>query len=108
MAPAIAQGFGATPVPPPWTNQDILLYHGTLHAHVASLLRGVNVVAGRARSDFGRGFYTTTFLAQARNWALQMSIRLAGSQPAVIRFRVNRDTLAKLQTLWFIRGDLQA
>ena len=81
--------------PANWTNQPILLYHGTTDAHAASILRRVDPQAGRRQTDFGTGFYTTTNLQQAWLWAGEV----AGShealsryaQPAVIRFAVDRE-----------------
>lgn len=60
----------ATPFTPAhWTNQDLPLYHGTLDRYVSSILSGVDVTKGRAHTDFGKGFYTTTVERQARAWA---------------------------------------
>lgn len=109
MARSRPQGLAPVPpVPPPWTNQDIFLFHGTLQAHVASILGGINLTVCHPRTDFGRGHYTTTSLPQAQNWAWQLSVRNPGSQPAVVRFVVSRDKLTKLDTLWFVRGDFHA
>jgi hypothetical protein len=94
--------------PTNWTNQHLTLYHGTLDAHVASILAGVNVNRGRAHTDFGKGFYTTTVEIQARAWAWQLSQRSSGTLPAVIRFDVDRDRLAALECLWFVRGSFNA
>jgi hypothetical protein len=52
-------------------------------------------------TDFGRGFYTTTNLDQAKNWARIRAAR-AGStsvKGAVIAMDVSRDWLATLQCL---------
>lgn len=94
--------------PSNWTNQLLTLYHGTLDAHVASILAGINLSFGRAHTDFGKGFYTTTVETQARAWAWQLSQRSPGSLPAVIRFDVDRDRLAALECLWFVRGSFNA
>ncbi|WP_089935978.1 DUF3990 domain-containing protein [Candidatus Entotheonella palauensis] len=92
-----------------WTNQDVTLYHGTLDRHVNAILTGgVNLTLGRMRTDFGRGFYTTTVERQAQAWAWQLSRRFPGSFPAVIGFDVNRNRLADLQCLWFVRGSFDA
>ena len=94
--------------PSPWTNQLLSLYHGTLDMHVPSILAGVNVHHGRAHTDFGQGFYTTTVERQAQAWAWQLSQRIPGSLPAVIRFNIDRDHLAALQCVWFVRGSVDA
>lgn len=52
--------FRPVRAPVPWTNQDIDLFHGTLEVHVPAIMAGINVSAGKATADFGRGFYTTT------------------------------------------------
>jgi uncharacterized protein DUF3990 len=94
--------------PSNWTNQLLTLYHGTLDTHVPSILTAVNLNHGRAHTDFGKGFYTTTIEMQARAWAWQLSQRSPGSLPAVIRFDVDRDSLATLACLWFVRGSFNA
>ena len=81
--------------PSPWTNQLLSLYHGTLDMHVPSILAGVNVHHGRAHTDFGQGFYTTTVKRQAQAWAWQLSQRIPGTLPAVIRFNIDRDHLER-------------
>lgn len=98
----------AVALPPPWTNQALALYHGTLGRSVAAILAGVNPHAGRAFTDFGRGFYTTTVERQARAWAWQLMHRYPGNLPAVICFDVDRNALAGLDSLWFVRGSVDA
>jgi hypothetical protein len=99
------------PPPPPlasWTNQAIVLYHGTLDLHVASIRTAVTVLLGRSHTDFGQGFYTTTVENQARLWAWQLALRKGtihpGCRAAVVRFDVPRDDLAGLDAVWFVRG----
>ena len=57
--------------------------------------------------DFGRGFYTTTLEHQARSWAWRVAERYGG-RPAVVFADVERDALAKLESLAFVRGDFYA
>src|SRR5688500_1848722 len=64
----------------------------------------VNPAFSRTRADFRRGFYTTTVEAQAMAWAERLARQLHGTQPAVLRFEVERDALASLDCLWFVRG----
>ena len=95
--------------PLPWTNQDIVLYHGTVDLHVASILKGTILTGkGRTHRDFGPGFYTTTKLRQAHTWAGE----IADSQPetiaAVIKIILPREDLAGLDTLAFVSGDFGA
>lgn len=91
-----------------WTNHPLALYHGTVDRYVSSILSGIDVRKGRAHTDFGQGFYTTTVERQALSWAWQLSRRLPGTLPAVIRFDVNRGDLADLESLWFVRGNFDA
>lgn len=94
--------------PAPWRNQMLALYHGTVDANVGPILSGVQVSQGRRFTDFGQGFYTTTVDRQAESWAWQLSQRCPGTQPAVIRFDVDRDQVAMLECLWFVRGGFDA
>jgi hypothetical protein len=92
---------------PPWANQAIQLYHGTADIFRQSILRGVNPQAGNPSADFGLGFYVTTNLRQARRWANIVAGRKR-STPAVIQFIADRELLAALETLCFVRGAASA
>lgn len=95
--------------PASWANQPVRLYHGTLHVHARNILAGgVQVTLGRRNTDFGRGFYTTTVARQAQSWAHQAARRTAGALAAVVGFDVDRDALASLQALSFVRGSFDA
>jgi hypothetical protein len=89
---------------PPWNDQDIVLYHGTLDIHAVSILQAVDPTVCRYLTDFGRGFYTTTNRQQAERWAHDLALQTAGGVPAVIRFSVERNELAGLHCLFFVRG----
>lgn len=91
-----------------WANPLLALYHGTVDTYVESILSGIQVSKGLPYTDFGRGFYTTTVERQALSWAWQLSQRRPGTHPAVIRFDVDRDSLASLECLWFVRGSFDA
>ena len=93
---------------PPWGNQDLVVFHGTNSLHQASILAAVNVSLGRTRTDFGRGFYTTTDLPQARAWAGRISARVPSSSPAIVQLTLSRDELAKLKSVWFARANMSA
>ncbi|MCC6980594.1 MAG: DUF3990 domain-containing protein [Candidatus Melainabacteria bacterium] len=86
---------------PPWRNQDLTLFHGTLASHVGSIETKIDPGKMNPDADFGKGFYTTTNWIQARRWAELVSGRENG-KPAVIEFLVRRDDLAKLDTLAFV------
>lgn len=94
-----------------WTNQDLELFHGT-DATSASAIQsgGVNLALCSPLTDFGRGFYTTTNLAQAINWALLRALRLraggtAAAKGAVLRITVDRTWLGGLEAMAFVRHD---
>ena len=86
-----------------WNDQNVLLYHGTVDIFVASILQAVDLRQCKPLRDFGTGFYTTTRLSQAEQWARDLAGRLAVS-PAVIEFEVERNDLAGLDCLFFVRS----
>ena len=98
-----------------WKNGPLALYHGTDDLSAAAITpspssvkkHNVSLSKCSALTDFGRGFYTTTNLHQAKNWAnIRYKLTLTTSRPAaravVLRFDVYRDALAKLNTLGFV------
>jgi hypothetical protein len=89
---------------PPWHDQAVELFHGTTDACVQDILKAVDETIGGALKDFGRGFYTTTSLDKARDWA-NVKARRVGGTAAVLRFDVSRNDLAQLDCLFFARGD---
>lgn len=91
----------------PWVDQDIVLYHGTSDAHVSGILQAVDETLGEYFKDFGRGFYTTTKLDLAVDWANVKARRTSGL-PAVLQFTVPRNDLSQLDWLVFVRGDVLA
>ena len=101
---------------PAWNNKDLVVYHGTddisLRAQGvplgATLQFTVNLALCRPFTDFGQGFYTTTSLHQARQWANTRVLRsIAPTGPAptavVLSFQLSRDWLATLDALAFVR-----
>ncbi len=92
----------------PWSNQDIVLYHGTTRSSAAAILGRIDLTHSRPASDFGPGFYTTTNLIQAREWAAQTTRRQHSGSSAIVRFTIPRDGLATLDTLWFVLGSKDA
>lgn len=103
---------------PTWANGKLVVYHGTdtqsLAAHgpfpVGSrLVRfAASLAHCRPVTDFGLGFYTTTSLHQAREWANARVRRLpakpAQPQSLVLQFDLDRDWLAGLDSLVFVRA----
>jgi hypothetical protein len=95
--------------PPPWSNQDIIVYHGTVNTIAATIMKsGIVVGRGKPNTDFGPGFYTSTSKRQAQMWAAQISATRSGTTPAVIKIKISRLQLAKLDTIAFVRGDFAA
>ncbi len=95
--------------PPIWTNQDIVLYHGTVDTFASAIVNGPILTSfGRTHTDFGPGFYTATLLRQAHTWAAQIAASKSGTQAAVVELEISRNDLATLQTLAFVRGDFYA
>jgi hypothetical protein len=87
-----------------WTNQQIVVFHGT-DGSSAQLIRrhGIELAAGRTDAEFGQGFYTTTSRGQAAAWATRRA-RRQHSVPVVLRFVAERNELSRLDGLWFIRA----
>ncbi|MBI2302638.1 MAG: DUF3990 domain-containing protein [Armatimonadetes bacterium] len=98
--------------PRPWQHQCVRLYHGTLEEYVSDILSRIDLSVSKARTDFGRGFYTTTWLEQARRWAGQVAKeegrRNSAARPAVVYFDLDRDALAALGSLVFVRRQWDA
>jgi hypothetical protein len=97
------------PFPPPqWKNQDVDLYHGTtVRAAEGIESTGIDLSRCSPLTDFGRGFYTTTLRTQAINWAHNRAA-LAGGDPSLMTFLVDRESLGKLETLFFIRSSFNS
>ena len=107
----------------PWSTGPQILYHGCDDASATSIMtpvnpnhHGINLAYSTPLTDFGLGFYTTTNLAQAKDWAnsrcLKLRMALSGLlQPprrvlaTVLRFEVDRDEITKLQGPSFVRED---
>src|ERR1700753_104145 len=72
---------------------------------VAGPPHNIDPMVGAVRPDFGRGFYTTTWLHQAKNWANhrvgKLRRRFPSAKAVVLRMRVKRNSFASLQSLIF-------
>ncbi|MBI2298139.1 MAG: DUF3990 domain-containing protein [Armatimonadetes bacterium] len=92
-----------------WDNPDLVLYHGTTQEAAESIRReGIRFGPDGARDlDFGRGFYTTTNLAQARDWA-RRRCRRTPHWPYLVKYVVPRQELATAKFMAFVRGDARA
>jgi hypothetical protein len=98
-----------------WANDDMVLYHGcsdqSLHPNdpdgivVSGGPHNINPQAGAARPDFGPGFYTTSWLHQAKNWANVRAAKLRKRHPnakaVVLKMQVSRNRFAELESLVF-------
>lgn len=95
--------------PTAWTNQKLVVYHGTLETSADRILEhGVSVARGLPGSDFGIGFYTTTLRRQAGQWAWNLARKTPGLKPAILEYEIDRDALGSLEALSFVRGDHDA
>jgi hypothetical protein len=95
--------------PPTWTNPVVRLYHGTTERDAEQIVReGVAVALGGPRTDFGPGFYTTTIERQAQNWAVGRARRDGSRRAGLVRLDIDRDQLARLDHLAFVRGEPEA
>ena len=97
----------------PWNNDNVELYHGTDTSQLGTIgidpnPHGLLVTKCRRGTDFGMGFYLTTYMHQAEQWANEAYYRNlsptgANQQAIVLSFEVERDLLASLQALVFVR-----
>lgn len=103
-----------------WPSRLLTLFHGTDDHSIAGASFGpplapntslprfaVSLSRCKPLTDFGQGFYTTTSFHQAREWANTRTRRLSRSgsaQAVVLRFVVDLDRLAALESLVFVRA----
>ncbi len=94
-----------------WSDGPLVLYHGTDDSSATKISAGgVDLSVCTAYTDFGPGFYTTTNLDQAKNWANTRCRKLNAKVPppapparaTVLQFDVDRNQIANLDTLCFI------
>jgi hypothetical protein len=95
-------------LPPLWTNQDIVLYHGTTVEAARAIEAGhIDLRYGKRGADFGPGFYTTTMRGQASRWARRIADEWS-SDPALVELVLSREDLTKLESLAFVDGQFGA
>lgn len=100
-------GTLANPIPS-WRNQDLVLFHATtLEAAENIRDRGVRFITRSQTSEFGQGFYATTNIEQARDFARKKE-KNAGQPRSIVSFSIDRERLARLDTLAFVRGSEDA
>src|SRR5262245_13835671 len=99
--------YAAAPAWSPLRSRYLRLYHGCT-SHDANNIQGhgIDLALCRLDTDFGRGFYTTTVLYQARQWAWArfydpVVARIRPNQPVVLKFVLDRHRLADLNFISF-------
>lgn len=96
-----------------WNNDPLVLYHGCddqsaggITTPVGNRPHGINIGFSKPLTDFGRGFYTTTSVHQAKNWANARcrGLRARGANPlaTILQFAVDRNALASKELLTFV------
>lgn len=96
-----------------WENKPAKVYHGTTDRYATAIRRnGVDLSKGRGAADFGRGFYLTTSLYQAQQWANQKFRNVRSGRghhaAAVVAFHLDRDLAGKLgDHLTFVLADFR-
>jgi Protein of unknown function (DUF3990) len=98
-----------------WSNDDLTLFHGctdqSLLAQTPTGIavgvkdHGISPFVGSRNPDFGPGFYTTTWLDQAKSWAnVRLKVvakRSPNARAIVLRIEMKRNDLADLEALVF-------
>jgi hypothetical protein len=75
------------------------LYHGTTWNHIASfksMLVNWGILSRSPKRDFGKGFYTTIDLDQAKEWAIKRG-KDYFETPCVLLIKVNSQQLKEVQ-----------
>lgn len=96
----------------PWNNHPLIAYHGSsLNAlsrysiNKDQPLKSFKVDLDKCMplTDFGRGFYVTTNLKQAKNWANKRSSIGKNDRAVVLKFAIDRNWLASIHNMFFSR-----
>lgn len=97
-----------------WTNRPLVLYHGTTNIAASAISipsdsrpHSIDLALCNPKADFGQGFYLTTVLTQAEDWADRQFRYLPkknkeSAHAVVLRFEVDRNRLASLLSLCFV------
>ena len=83
-------------------------YHGTIREAGEAIQQNIDLLKARANTDFGRWFYLTDNLEQAKLWAksrsriFQFKGQLKeGFEPVVVYFALDLNELGKLKNIQF-------
>lgn len=102
--------YASAPKWSPPRSKYVHLYHGCTSRDAQNIqAHGIDLTQCRLDTDFGRGFYTTTVLYQARQWAWARFYdpavaHIRRNQPVVLRFVLKRYHLADLYFISFVLG----
>ena len=98
-----------------WSNQALKVYHGCDDVSAKRIVRGrggghrISLASGSPATDFGQGFYTTTNVHQAEQWAnrqFYMGQGRGATSASVLEFTIDRDAMANLEHMAFVREDV--
>lgn len=83
-------------------------YHGTIRQAGEAIQQNIDLLKARANTDFGKGFYLTDNLEQAKQWAVSRShiSKFKGqlkesAEPVVVYFVLDLKKLGKLKNIQF-------
>ena len=92
-----------------WTNQSLKVYHGCDDLSAKGIVaHGIRLASGSPTTDFGQGFYTTTNVHQAEQWAnrrFHTGKAHGATSAAVVEFTIDRNDIAVLEHMAFVRED---
>ncbi len=97
-----------------WSNQPLKVYHGCDDVSANGIVpaggsgHGISLASGSPATDFGQGFYTTTNVHQAEQWAnrrFYIGQGRGAKSAAVVEFTIDRDVMAGLEHMAFVRED---
>lgn len=86
-------------------------FHGTIRRFGEEIQRGIDLEKSRYNTDFGRGFYLTNNIEQAKNWArtkqqdYKNTFSAEDIEPVVIYYVVNIHQLHKLDGKEFAQSN---
>ena len=97
-----------------WSNQPLKVYHGCDDVSANGIVpaggggHAISLASGSPTTDFGQGFYTTTNVHQAEQWAnrrYHIGRSRGAKSAAVVEFTIDRDDMAGLDDMAFVRED---